>query len=338
MAESQTKRATLHDVAHLAGVSYQTVSRVINKHPNVSRNTREKVLGAIDTLDYRPNQAAKILATGRSHMIQLIIFDLSYSDPLPAMLYWARKFGYSLVISEINPRASRNEAQEILEDLTSRMIDGLVIYTPFLHFSHEELAEMCHHLPFVMAGPELGAKMPSVVFDQRHGARLALQHLLDLGHRCIAEVSGPLQHIDARMRHETFVAMMQARGLDSSLSTEGDFEAPGGYEGVIRLLDEHKTFTALLVGNDRMAMGALHALRARGLRVPEDVSVVGFDDMLEAAYFIPTLTTVRQDFDALGRQCMEYLVSIIETPDTPLQQRVLYPELVVRDSTRPPTS
>ncbi len=328
----------MHDVASLAGVSYQTVSRVINKHPNVSRKTREKVLGAISSLNYRPNQAAKILATGRSHIIQLIIFDLAYNDPLPAMLYWARRFGYSLVISEINAHATRAEAQEILEDLTSRMVDGLVIYTPFLNFTYEELAEICRHLPFVMAGTELGAKMPSVVFDQRHGARLALQHLLDLGHRRIAEVSGPLHHIDARMRHETFVSMMQAHGLNPEMSTEGDFEAPGGYAGVMRLLDKYESFTALFVGNDRMAMGALQALRARGLRVPEDVSVIGFDDMLEAAYFIPPLTTVRQDFNALGHQCIEYLASIIETPDIPLQQRVLYPDLVLRNSTRPPIS
>ncbi len=335
MAESQMKRATLHDVAELAGVSYQTVSRVVNHHPNVSSKTRERVLRAIRQLDYRPNQAAKVLATGRSHMLQLITFDLSYSDPLPGMLYWARKFGYSLVISEIAPRTPRDEAREILEDLAARMIDGLVLFTPFLDFTYEEIVDICHHLPFVIVGTELGLKVPSVVFDQRHGTRLAIQHLWNLGHRQIAEVSGPLLHVDARMRHENFVSTLQAHGLDSSLSVEGDFEAPGGYAGVIHLLDTHRPFTALFVGNDRMAMGALNALSARGLRVPEDVSIVGFDDMLEAVYFNPPLTTVRQDFNTLGQQSIEYLVSMIKDPGMPLQQRVLYPELVVRNSTRP---
>lgn len=334
MSESQTKRATLHDVAQLAGVSYQTVSRVVNDHPNVSSKTRARVLQAIRQLDYRPNQAAKILVTGRSNMLQLIIYDLAYSDPLPAMLYWAKKYNYSLVISEISPYASRDEVCEILEDLTARMIDGLVIFTPFLKLAYEDLTDTCRHLPFVMVGTELGLRVPSVVFDQRHGTRLAVQHLLDLGHREIAEISGPSRHLDAQMRHETIVSLLQANGLETAFSVEGDFKAPSGYKGVMRLLDSGNDFTALFVANDRMAMGALHALHARGLRVPEDISVVGFDDMLEASYFTPSLTTVRQNFDVLGQQCMEYLVSMIESPGTPLQQRVLYPELVIRESTR----
>lgn len=334
MKETQSKRATLHDVADIAGVSYQTVSRVVNRHPNVADKTRKKVLKAIRETGYRPNQAAKVLATGRSYMIQLIIFDLRYSEPLPPMLYWAKQNGYSMVISEINPFATKEEICETLEELTARMIDGLVMFTPYLSLTHEDMTKTCRSVPFVFVSNELGIKAPSVVFDQRHGTEIALQHFLDLGHRNIAEISGPIMHIDARLRHETFLAFLKAKGLAPGPSVEGDFEVPGGYAATKKLLETATPFSAIFVANDRMALGALRALHEHGLRVPEDISIVGFDDEMEAAYFNPPLTTVRQDLDDLAHQSIDYLVSIINNPDTPVQQRVLYPELIVRESTR----
>ena len=334
MPDSQGKRATLHDVARLAGVSYQTVSRVVNRHPNVAEKTRKKVLQAIRQMGYRPNQAAKVLATGRSFMIQLIIFDLRYSEPLPPMLYWAKQRGYSMVISEINPYATKEEICETLEELTARMIDGLVMFTPYLSLTYEDMTKTCRSIPFVLVSNELGIKAPSVVFDQRHGTEIALQHLIDLGHRQIAEIHGPVMHIDARLRHETFSSFLQSKGLTPGPSVAGDFEVPSGYKAANQLLEQKKPFTAIFIANDRMALGALRALDEHGLRVPEDISIVGFDDMMEAAYFKPPLTTIRQDLYDLAHQSIEYLVSIIDHPDTPVQQRVLYPELIVRESTR----
>jgi DNA-binding LacI/PurR family transcriptional regulator len=318
----------------LIGNTDQTVSRVVNRHPNVAEKTRNKVLSAINQLDYRPNQAAKMLATGRSYMIQLIMFDIRYNDPLPAMIYWAKKMGYTLIISEIAPFTSKDETQERLEELASRMIDGLIIYTPYLFLPYEEMTELCKGVPFVLLDAELGMKAPSVVFDQRHGSELALQHLLDLGHRQIAEIRGPQEHVDARIRHETFVNMLKAQGLEPTLSVEGDFDVPSGYEAAKRLLATKVPFSALLVGNDRMTIGALRALCEAGIRVPEDVSLLGFDDMIEAAYLTPPLSTVRQDLNVMAQQSIEYLVSMIRNPSIPVQQRVLYPELIVRQSTR----
>ena len=334
MPDTQDKRATLHDVAELAGVSYQTVSRVVNQHPNVANKTRKKVLQAIRATGYRPNQAAKVLATGRSYMLQLIIFDLRYSDPLPAMLYYAKQHGYSMVISEINPYATKEEICEALEELTARMIDGLVMFTPYLSLTHEDMTKTCRSVPFVLVSNELGIKAPSVVFDQSHGTEVALQHLLDLGHRNIAEISGPIMHIDARLRHETVLSFLKSKELTPGPSVEGDFEVPSGYTATKKLLETNIPFTAIFIANDRMALGALRALHEHGLRVPDDISIVGFDDMTEAAYFNPPLTTVRQDLDDLAHQSIDYLVSIITHPDTPIQQRVLYPELIVRESTR----
>lgn len=334
--EPQVKRSTLRDVAELAGVSYQTVSRVINQHPNVARRTRERVLSAIRQLDYRPNQAAKVLATGRSYMLQLLMYDIRYSDPLPAMIHQARKLGYTLLISELSPFAAPEDIRAALDDLTARMIDGLLIYTPTPFFTYTEMRSLCRGVPFVLVGAGMGIKSPSVVFDQRHGCELALQHLLDLGHCRIAEISGHPRHIDAQLRHETAVTMLKAHGLTPGPSLEGDFEVPSGYAAAKKLLDSGEPFTALFVANDRMALGALRALHERGVRVPEDVSVVGFDDMGEAAYFNPPLTTVRQDLQVLAQQSVEYLVSMIGNPSMPVQQRVLYPELIVRGSTAPP--
>lgn len=335
MSEPQVKRSTLRDVAELAGVSYQTVSRVINQHPNVARRTREQVMSAIHQLDYHPNQAAQMLATGRSYMLQLIMFDIRYSDPLPEMIYAARKTGYTLLISELSPFAPEAEIRTALDDLTARMVDGLVIYTPRPFFPYAEMVRLCRGVPFVLVGAALGIKSPSVVFDQRHGCELAVQHLLDLGHRQIAEIAGQPQHVDAQLRHETMAAMLKAHGLPLGPSAAGDFEVPSGYTAAKELLDCGQPFTALFVANDRMALGALRALHERGIRVPEDVSVVGFDDMGEAAYLTPPLTTVRQDLQVLAHQSIEYLVSMIANPTMPVQQRVLYPELIVRRSTAP---
>jgi len=335
MLEPQAKRSTLRDVADLAGVSYQTVSRVINQHPNVAKRTRERVLSAIHQLDYHPNQAAKVLATGRSYILQLLMYDIRYSDPLPGMIYAARKAGYTLLISELSPFAPEEEIRTALDDLTARMIDGLIVYTPRPFFPYAEMVRLCRGVPFVLVGAALGMKSPSVMFDQRHGCELAIQHLLELGHRQIAEITGQLQHIDAQMRHEMMVAMLRERGLRPGPSVEGDFEVPSGYAATKELLDSGDPFTALFVANDRMALGALRALHERGVRVPEDVSVVGFDDMGEAAYFTPPLTTVRQDLRVLAHQSIEYLVSMLQNPALPVQQRVLYPELIVRGSTAP---
>lgn len=334
MTEEQAKRATLHDVAALAGVSYQTVSRVINGHPNVATTTRNKVLNAIRQLDYRPNQAAKVLATGRSYMLQLIMFDIRYNDPLPHFIYWAKKLGYTLIISEITPFMSKEETRKSLEELASRMIDGLIIFTPYTFLPYDEVVELCKGVPFVLIGSELGRKAPSVTVDHGHGAEIAIKHLMDLGHRQIAEIRGPQKHIDARMRHEAVLRTFKALGMTPGPSEEGDFEVPSGYEATKRLLKRGELFTAIFVGNDRMAVGALHALHEHGLRVPEDISLVGFDDTVEAAYLNPSLTTVRQDLNATAEQSIEYLISMIKNPHTAVQQRVLYPELIVRKSTR----
>ena len=331
MPIAKPKRPTLRDVAREAGVSYQTVSRVINNDPHVSAVTRARVLRTIEVLGYRPNRAAQILQTERSHTLEVIMFFSGFNRFLYEMAHAAHDLGYHFVISTI----SNGEFPSALKSATSRSIDGLLLIplVPIIE-DYEQLIQLTGGIPFVQIGARLGANIPSVIYDQAHGARLATQHLIDLGHQSIAEISGPRLNYDGHDRHEGWVKTLEDNQLSPDISIEGDFNIEGGYRAMNTLLDRGAKFTAVFAGNDSMALGAHTALREHGLRVPDDISLVGFDDVPESAHFVPGLTTVQQDFDRMGRLATEFIVSLVESPDTPIYQRVLQPKLIVRESTR----
>jgi LacI family transcriptional regulator len=326
----KNKRPTLRDVADEAGVSYQTVSRVINNNENVSAKTRNRVTKAIEKLDFRVNRVAQIMQTERSQTIEVVLFYAGFNLFLYEMARSAQRAAYHFLISAI----TEEEFEPTLASAASRFIDGLVI-VPMMPMaeSYEELSRLCNGIPFVQVGARLGVDLPSVMYDQLQGARLAMEHLISLGHRQIAEISGPLMNHDGADRHEGYLAVLRENSLGTGLSIEGDFSIEGGYQAMKQLLASGEQFSAVFIGNDSMAMGAHSALREEGLRVPEDISIVSFDDIPEAAHFVPKLTTVRQDFPLLGRLTIEYLISLIETEDTANYQRVLQPQLIVREST-----
>jgi DNA-binding LacI/PurR family transcriptional regulator len=326
------RRPTLRDVAREAGVSYQTVSRVINDNANVSSATRSRVLKAIEALDYHPNRAAQILQTERSLTIEVVMPYFGFNRVLYDMARTTHERGYHFVISAID----NEELASTLESANSRFIDGLILI-PLIPIvdDYDTLIELTHGIPFVQIGARLGVNLPSVIYDQAKGARLATQHLIDLGHRQIAEISGPLLNYDAHDRHEGWLVTLSDNGIEPGPSVEGDFTIEGGYRAMCQLLDERAAFTAVFVGNDSMALGAQTALRQRGQCVPDDISVVGFDDIPESAHLVPGLTTVRQDFQLLGQLAVEYIIDLIEKPDTPVYQRVLPPKLIIRESTQP---
>jgi len=340
MIEKPTiKRVTMLDVAKQAGVSYQTVSRVINHHPSVAPETRERVLQVIQTLNYRPNKAARSLAARQSRTIAVITYTMAYYGPTQMVVNIelnAREAGYDVIFSNIEPM-SGDGIDAAIERLTQWSVDGVLLIAPVANNRYAHLVEEVSDIPLIQIDIAPGAPVPSVIVDQRYGSRSITEHLIALGHRHICEISGPRYWFGALARHEGWLDALKGAGLEPTASIEGDWTAEGGCTAALRLLDNYQ-FTAIVVGNDQMALGAISALHRRGIRVPEDVSVVGFDDIPESAYFLPPLTTIRQDFSELGRQGLDYLVALIQKPGDGGGQHVITPELVVRSSTAPPQS
>jgi LacI family transcriptional regulator len=328
------KRATLYDVAREAGVSYQTVSRVINDSPHVSSKTRNRVLRTIRELDYVPNRAAQILQTHRSHTIEFITPNIwgTEASGTAAMAFRAQQLGFQLTLVMV----TAEEFRSAIAGASNRLVDGLIVtpYTLSSQISDEELFELARGIPIVRLKGDIGTSIPAVVYDQRAGARSAVQHLIALGHRHIAEIYGNMDIFDARARHEAWMTTLQAANIEPGPSIAGDFGCDSGYAAMVQLLNSGTPITAVFAGNDEMALGAMYAIRERGLRVPEDISLVGFDDLPTARYFATPLTTIRQNWELMGRLAIEHMVSCIEQPDTPVYQRVLTPELIVRQSTR----
>lgn len=189
----------------------------------------------------------------------------------------------------------------------------------------------------VQITPMMDATTPSITYNQGVGVRQITQHLIDLGHTKFAEISGREGMIETKIRHETWLEVAKENGVSAGPSITGGFIVQGGYDATLELIRQQADFTALICANDRSAMGALHALYEHNIRVPEDVSVVGFDNIEGADHLVPPLTTVAMDFDQLGMLAIEYLVKLIKKPNTPSYQQVLTPELIIRESTAPPS-
>jgi LacI family transcriptional regulator len=324
---------TLYDVAKRAGVSHQTVSRTMNGRRYVTDRTRQKVLQAVNELGYLPNRLAKGLATGKSHVIHIVSLNPDFSQPLGAMVDRAKELGYDIAISFHDPAASRAECHSILEELRSRWIDGAIVMEPMPDFPYNEYQFRAGDMPILFLGsvPHVSS-IPSVILDQDMGVRLALEHLVSLGHTRIAEITGPMRHHEGAQRHAAFQQFLAERGLESAMVYEGDFSPESGYQGMRALWRRDASFTAVFAACDRVALGVLNAASELGIAVPGRLSVVGFDDMPDARFFTPPLTTVHQDFSSLGREAVEYMVTLMLGKGTP-QQRTLFPELVTRQST-----
>lgn len=334
------------DVARLAGVSHQTVSRVVNGSPHVSGPTRARVLAAMEQLGYRRNAVARALATRRSGALGVITFDTVLYGPV-STLYSVEQaastvgMGVSIAVVE---QISSEAVERALARLQDQSVEGVVALAAQQDAVDVLTAEL-RPVPTVFVGGVLGggsgsevASVPAIGIDQRGGAAVATRHLLDLGHRTVHHLAGPADWLDARWRVEGWRATLVEAGAPVPQPQAGDWSARSGYAVMHRLLALHPTLTAVFVANDHMALGALRALDEAGRRVPEDVSVVGFDDVPEAEFFRPPLTTVRQHFPEAGRRAVRLLLDIIrpeEAPDAgPDAGPDLVPtELMVRDST-----
>jgi DNA-binding LacI/PurR family transcriptional regulator len=333
--------AVMTDVAQLAGVSHQTVSRVLNDHPHVRAETRERVLDAMVKLGYRRNLTARALVTRQTATIGVVAFDTTLHGPastLFSMEEAARARDYRVSVVTV-PDPDEEAFAEAVDRLLEQAVTGVVVLAP-QRAAVRVMTGLPPHLPAVAVEGGAAPGVPSVVVDQFGGAVAATRHLLELGHRRIVHVSGREDWIEADARLRGWQQTMTAAGAPLPPVLAGDWSPRSGYEAGRRLLAELPDTTAVFVGNDHMALGLIRAVSEAGVRVPEDISVVGFDDIAEAEFLRPPLTTVRQDFAEVGRRCVDVLLNRIASEmawfDGP--PVVVPAQLLVRESTAPPPS
>lgn len=336
MTTPKSARPTLFDVAKLAGFSYQTVSRVINNHPYVSKETRRRVQEAIDTLGYRPSKVATKLASKSSKMIATILYGSWFPGLAEIALnveLAAKTSGFDVIL--INITEPKKQLVEALKNVKSWLVDGIILIVPVQGLSFEEVKAISGDTPIVQIDSDRSPDIPSVIIDETYGTQQMVEHLIQQGHTRFAEISGPLNWFNAQARHEACTQILQSCDAALTDHLEANWTVSGGYRAAKHILAEGNPFSVLISANDSMAFGAIRALHEAGLAVPQDISVVGFDDIPEAAYFFPPLTTVRRNLIQLGVEGFEHLMQVADDFAVPTQQKVLVPRVMFRESTRP---
>lgn len=335
MEPEKVRAPNIRDVARLAGVSYQTVSRVLNEHPSIRESTKQRVLDVIREIGYRPNQAARALVTSRSRTIGVLTAQNAHYGPttsVTAIEHAAREAGYRITVTSV-ASSEYPSIKTALDHLLTQSIEALVVIAPQVRVL-EAIREMHIDVPYVtLQSADVGGTEHSMSVDQVAGARMATQHLIDLGHTEIMHISGPQDWIEAEARMQGYLDVINAADLRTRAPILGDWSAHFGYYAGLELL-RFRDFTALFASNDQMALGFMHACWDSGLDVPGDISVVGFDDIPEAAHFYPPLTTVRQNFAEIGRRAVSLLLA--ELQGVAVDHALIMPELVVRRSTAAP--
>lgn len=327
--------ATIFDVARLAGVSHQTVSRVLNDLPNVRPATRERVEHAIRQLRYVPSQAARALVTRRSRTLGLVATGLPDFGPSSVVLSFnesAHDAGYAVITTNLADSAGPT-LRAAAEMLIRQNVEAIVLIAAeraaLDAFDGWELG-----VPLVSVASESRGRAVRVTIDQYGGARTAVSHLLELGHRDIRHIAGPAGSMDAEERLRGWRERLGEAGIPIVEPGRGDWSPDAGFRLGQEMIATGMP-SAVFVANDQMALGLLHALQTAGLRVPDDVSVVGFDDIPEAAHFTPPLTTMRQDFGALGRDAMAGVLTLLQDAEAVGYPAPIPSQLVRRASTRP---
>ena len=333
---SPRSRVTIRDVAARAGVSHQTVSRVINNSERVSPETRARVKAVIEELGYRPNAIARSMSLGRTCMLACIapnLRDYTFACLIEGAEAKVREHGYFLLSS-----SARDEEvfAEIIEQLVeSRRATALMVINPYIDLRYTQLPK---NFPYVFVGSRSqDESIPSIKLNDELAAYEATKHLIKLGHRRIAMVTGPMVEDPAQDRCEGFDRALSEAGieLDPSMVIEGDWSGTSGIDALMLLAEEGQLPTAVFGQNDRMAIGVIQAARQMGISVPKQLSVIGVDDIPLASYFDPPLTTMRQDIVEIGRQAAQLLIDLLEQPEVMPRHVSLKATLVIRSSTHP---
>jgi DNA-binding LacI/PurR family transcriptional regulator len=326
----------MHDVARVARVSHQTVSRVLNDHPHVRPATRERVREAITELGYRRNAAARSLVTRRSSVVGLLTPRTDLYGPTSSMIAMevaARDAGYFVSLASVS-ESSAEELRTAVEHFKDQAAEAVVLIAP----AREWIAAarvVAADLPVVTMCADFRSTQPklaSVSTDNEAGGKLATDHLIELGHRDIAIIEGPRTSPEAAARRRGFRAALRRKGFSGERMFPGDWSSASGYAAGLQMLAEGLP-TAVFSANDQMALGLLRALSEAGVSVPGDMSVAGFDDVPDAAYYVPALTTVRQEFPALAAKCLDQLERMLQGESG--HNVRMRPRLVIRSSTAP---
>jgi LacI family transcriptional regulator len=341
-------KVTIRDVAAASGVSRQTVSRVLNNKPDVAPDTRQRVLDIIEQLDYRPSNIARSLTQGRSFTLGVVSYGVQYFGPshtLVGIERQANEMGYQLHLSLV--RDPSESGVQILHDMVSYHVDGILWAVSEIgnnrDWTQKEICQLA--VPVVFLDMRPCPTLSVVNVDNWRGGYIATRHLMDQGHQSIGLITGPMDWWSARQRKSSWQAALEEMDLDvdESLVVEGTWSAASGERGLHRLLAQRPDVSAVFASNDQMALGALKAASEMDRKVPEDLAVVGYDDVPEAAFFSPPLSTVRQDLNELGRCAVRELARLIEArqqgqADIEPQTILLQPELIVRKSSVIPRS
>jgi LacI family transcriptional regulator len=335
-------RPTIREVAARAGVSHQTVSRVINSDGYVAEATRNRVLQAIRQLNFVPNGIARSLSSRRSHTLGVVsndISDHSFAEMAAGAEAEARRQGYYLIIGSVEDAVPEDE-EAYLRLMQQRRIEGLIVARPRLRrASWKLLAGIAETIPTVAIASRVEAlRLHSVDIDNRGGGRLAASHLIENGHRQIATITGPLDWPSAQARLEGAAEALKSAGIEAEMLTASSpaWGVEGGRAAMLDLLRSGRKFSAVFAQSDLLAVGAIAELHAKGVSVPGDISVVGYDDIPVARYMTPALTTIRQPMNVVGAQAVRMLAEELARParsSRPRRRHVLVDvSLVVRDS------
>ncbi|GAA1870268.1 LacI family DNA-binding transcriptional regulator [Paeniglutamicibacter psychrophenolicus] len=336
MVQKPSRAPSMRDVAQLAGVSAQTVSRVLSDHPNVQPETRQAVREAARSLGYRRNATARALVTGRSNMLGVITLSSSSYSRMTLIVGIEREAaarGYSVTFVSITDLSARS-LEEGLSRLVAQGVDGIITAVP-LQGSSAEVESLLNEVPSVAIDSPLPAGQQVVAFDQVHAARLAVEHLIERGHTNIWHVAGPKDWVESDARITGWRDALESAGLQVPPEIYGDWSAASGYRAGL-ILGRMPDVTAVFVASDEMAFGLIKAVTELGRAVPRDISVVGIDDIELAPYCTPPLTTVRQPLEEIGRHAVQQLDSELgehEESEPRNQTRFITPELIVRSST-----
>ena len=338
------RRVTIRDVAAAAGVSHQTVSRVLNDRPDVAAETRDRIWQIIDELHYQPSAIARSLSRQRSLTLGIVTAGLRFAGPsltLNGVTKQAEDLGYMLLLKEL-PEFLQTDVSPPLNCLLERRVDGIIWAVPEVGDNRAWLEDQLDGLsaPVVFLTMQARPGVSVVAIDNYAGGCMATEHLLEQGYQKIGHISGPMDWWEAQQRKAGWRDTLLAAGMPEAdlHAEEGTWSSASGARAIDRLLDSFPEMDAVFAGNDQMALGVLQTACRRGAQVPKDLAVVGFDGLSETAHYWPPLTTVRQDLRLLGCRAVRELVQVIEATSQELatQQPVsisLRPDLIVRDST-----